>query len=98
AGSIEETLHDQIAGQGYFLMNAVSGDKLFNRSVPHRAIGVVYNPDYDRWSNYVPTVLARRYDAFIYLDKTTALPPLHLHPDEHLLPTTVPCNFQLNNL
>jgi erythromycin esterase-like protein len=46
----------------------------------HRAIGVVYHPDYERYGNYVPTVLPRRYDAFLYLDETQALHPLHLQP------------------
>ncbi|MFD4997949.1 hypothetical protein [Streptomyces buecherae] len=27
--------------------------------------------------NYVPTVLVERYDAFRYLDRTSALTPLH---------------------
>jgi hypothetical protein len=44
----------------------------------HRAIGVVYNPHIERWGNYVPTLLARRYDAFIFLDGTDALDPLHM--------------------
>ena len=43
----------------------------------HRAIGVVYHPEYEG-ENYVPTVLPRRYDAFLYLDRTRALRPLHL--------------------
>jgi erythromycin esterase len=43
----------------------------------HRAIGVVYHPEYERFGNYVPTVLPRRYDAFVYLDQTQALHPLH---------------------
>jgi erythromycin esterase len=46
----------------------------------HRAIGVVYDPAYERYSNYVPTVLPHRYDAFIYLDETRALHPLHMRP------------------
>jgi erythromycin esterase len=46
----------------------------------HRAIGVVYNPEYEQWSNYVPTVLPLRYDAFLYLDATHALHPLHITP------------------
>lgn len=44
----------------------------------HRAIGVVYDPRSERWGNYVPTLLARRYDAFLYLDATEALDPLHM--------------------
>ncbi|MGK5450059.1 erythromycin esterase family protein, partial [Streptomyces radiopugnans] len=43
----------------------------------HRAIGVVYRPQAERWGNYVPTVLTDRYDAFLYLDRTRALEPLH---------------------
>lgn len=44
----------------------------------HRAIGVVYDPRHERWGNYVPTVLPQRYDAFLFLDRTEALHPLHL--------------------
>ena len=44
----------------------------------HRAIGVVYEPAHERWGNYVPTILPRRYDAFIFLDHTVALDPLHI--------------------
>jgi erythromycin esterase-like protein len=44
----------------------------------HRAIGVVYEPAHERWGNYVPTLLPRRYDSFIFLDHTDALDPLHM--------------------
>jgi erythromycin esterase-like protein len=44
----------------------------------HRAIGVVYHPEYEQYGNYVPTVLPRRYDAFLYFDETEALHPLHV--------------------
>ena len=47
------------------------------RSFAHRAIGVVYHPHYEQHGNYVPTVLPLRYDAFLYLDQTQALRPLH---------------------
>jgi erythromycin esterase-like protein len=43
---------------------------------------MVYNPRAERWGNYVPTVLGRRYDAFLWFNETTALEPLHgVHPD-----------------
>jgi erythromycin esterase len=42
----------------------------------HRAIGVVYHPEFEL-GNYVPTVLPKRYDAFLFLDETHALHPLH---------------------
>jgi erythromycin esterase len=48
----------------------------------HRAIGVVYRPELEQYGNYVPTVLPRRYDAFLYLDQTAAVRPL-LPPAEH---------------
>jgi erythromycin esterase len=43
----------------------------------HRAVGVVYDPDRDRYGNWVPTVIGQRYDSLIHLDATTALHPLH---------------------
>jgi erythromycin esterase-like protein len=44
----------------------------------HRAIGVVYNPELEHYGNYVPTILPERYDAFIYLDETHAVAPVHM--------------------
>jgi erythromycin esterase len=57
----------------------------------HLAIGVVYHPELEQFGNYVPTVLPRRYDAFVFLDQTTALRPLHL-PAVHTgeVPETYP--------
>ena len=49
---------------------------LFNEWIGHRAIGVVYNPEYEAYGNYVPSKMGSRYDAFIYIDETTALTPL----------------------
>ena len=46
--------------------------------VQHRAIGVVYNPEAERRGNYVPTVLPRRYDAFLFIDHTRAVDALHM--------------------
>jgi erythromycin esterase-like protein len=47
--------------------------------VGHRAIGVVYHPQRER-GNYVPTVITKRYDAFVYIDRTKALSPLAVEP------------------
>jgi len=56
-----------------------------------RAIGVVYNPSYEKQGNYVETILPIRYDAFLFIDETHALHPLHMpvSPDEEL-PETFP--------
>ena len=42
----------------------------------HRAIGVVYNPQFDR-RQFVPTIVPMRYDALIFFKETKALQPLH---------------------
>lgn len=55
----------------------------------HRAIGVVYHPERER-GNYVPTVLPDRYDAFVYLEETEAVHPLHLEPEGDREPETYP--------
>ena len=57
-----------------------------------RAIGVVYNPEYERYGNYVPTDLSKRYDALLFIDKTNALSPLHMLEikDSKDLPETFP--------
>jgi erythromycin esterase-like protein len=57
----------------------------------HRAIGVVYHPEYEQHGNYVPSVLPRRYDAFLYLDETEALHPLQFRwRREREVPETYP--------
>lgn len=67
-----------------------------NKSIPlskkygHRAIGVVYDPDSDHYHNYVASDITKRYDAFIYLDKTSALHPLHIEPEGLKMPETYP--------
>lgn len=49
---------------------------LFDEWIGHRAIGVVYNPEFEAYGNYVPSKMGSRYDAFIYLDETKALTPI----------------------
>ncbi len=65
-------------------------DVLMENHIGHRAIGVVYNPQNEKYGNYVPSILPLRYDAFIFLDETTALYPLHIEPDGHQVPETYP--------
>jgi erythromycin esterase len=56
----------------------------------HRAIGVVYDPDHEGWGNYVPTIVPSRYDAFIFIDETRALSPLHMPVKVGAVPETFP--------
>ncbi|WP_413366187.1 erythromycin esterase family protein [Lysinibacillus sp. 3P01SB] len=50
--------------------------ELFNEWIGHRAIGVVYNPEFEAYGNYVPSRVGSRYDAFIHIHQSTALRPL----------------------
>jgi erythromycin esterase-like protein len=59
--------------------------------IDHRAIGVVYDPHAERWGNYVPTIVPRRYDAFLFIEHSKALDPLHLAAAVHdEVPETYP--------
>lgn len=78
SGSWEDALHQ---------LNAEHRLLIFRHLLEHgaelaaprgrRAIGVVYHPRAEA-GNYVPTILPLRYDAFLYLDQTTTLHPLHV--------------------
>jgi erythromycin esterase-like protein len=87
-GSLEHLLHEEL-GRDALLVWPRDGARsgVLDRRLDHRAIGVVYRPQRERWGNYVPTVLGQRYDAFLYLEETTPLQPLHLErPGEHVPP------------
>src|SRR5205823_9915660 len=76
AGSWEDILHDLSADDRLLLLSDARPTRDLLAPRGHRAIGVVYHPNAERYGNYVPTVLPRRYDAFLYLDETEALRPL----------------------
>lgn len=88
-GSIEEWLH-KVQGCNQLILLRENDAGIFQKKMPHRAIGVVYNPAMEKYSNYVPTVMANRYDAFVYIDETKALHPLHLKPHDTDIPETYP--------
>jgi erythromycin esterase-like protein len=90
AGSWEDVLHRAGAVDKLLLLEDVRDSDAFLAVRGHRAIGVVYHPEYERLGNYVPTVLPRRYDAFCYLDETRPLHPLHLRPALEKIPETYP--------
>ncbi|MCR5887507.1 erythromycin esterase family protein [Hymenobacter sp. J193] len=60
------------------------------KPIGHRAIGVVYRPEFERFGNYVPSIIPERYDAFLFIDQTQALHALPTHPDEHTPPNMYP--------
>ena len=90
-GSWEYLLHQAGTENKLLLMeDFVNSDTLMENRIGHRAVGVVYNPLYEQYGNYVPTIVPLRYDAFIYLDTTSALHPLHIVPNGHQIPETYP--------
>jgi len=90
-GSWEEILHQLSMDDKLLLFQDEDRTGPLAVSRGHRAIGVVYHPQYEKYGNYVPTVLPARYDAFLYLDHTEALHPLALQPHEqHEVPETFP--------
>jgi erythromycin esterase len=91
-GSIEEILHSESADDKLILFDSGRWGEKFDQYAGHRAIGVVYHPERER-GNYVPTLLASRYDALIYIDETEALHPLHLELDGDQMPATYPFGF-----
>ena len=102
-GSWDNLIHNQSNGRNTLLVFRDDNDNQRNRGDllteetrskrrGQRAIGVVYNPEYERYGNYVPTNLAKRYDAFLHIDKTRALHPLHMPEikEDEDLPETFP--------
>jgi len=90
-GSWEYLLHAAGKENKLLLMeDFASNDQLMENHIGHRAVGVVYQPQYEKYGNYVPSILPLRYDAFIYLGETRALYPLHIKPDVHQVPETYP--------
>lgn len=88
--SWEYELHLLDAKDRIVFMNDAVKEAIGNKHFGHRAIGVVYRPKYEFLGNYVPSIMTERYDAFIYLDETTALHPIHIKPDGEQIPETYP--------
>jgi erythromycin esterase-like protein len=79
-GSWEDACHRADSEDKLFLFNDDPDGGVPGLEAPldHRAIGVVYAPGNERWGNYVPTVVPRRYDTFLYIDESHGVDPLHM--------------------
>lgn len=96
--SLEDHCHNlsQKMGSDFFLLfDDAPSESVLNRSIGHRAIGVVYHPEYERRGNYVPTILPKRYDAFVFIDKTHALVPFQVGFDPRKFPESYPHGTRL---
>lgn len=93
ADTWEDVLHKAAAKDALFVFpSEVSAEFADWRG--HRAIGVVYRPQHERYGNYVPTVLPRRYDAFLYVDQSTGVRPL-FRPTDAELPEEAPETYPM---
>ncbi|WP_329104020.1 erythromycin esterase family protein [Micromonospora sp. NBC_01699] len=72
-GSLEDRMHGMLPERALLVLSHGDRPEWLNEPADHRAIGVVYDPSFEEWGNYVPTRLADRYDAFIWCDQTTAV-------------------------
>jgi len=79
-GSYEDLFHRAEPDDAMLILDDLMDEQPFLTPRGHRAIGVVYHPEYEHHGNYVPTVLPFRYDIFLFIDETEALHPLELTP------------------
>ena len=88
--SWEYLMHTASPENKLLITNNLMKEPYLSNRIGHRAIGVVYHPEFEYNGNYVPSVIPMRYDAFIHIDRTKALKPLHITPNGHLVPETYP--------
>jgi len=92
-GSWEEMLHRLSTDDKIILSKDLREVPELQRRIGHRAIGVVYDPKFEAFGNYVPTVIPERYDAFIYFDETEAVHPLRMKTTGGKEPDLYPWNY-----
>lgn len=89
-GSWGARLHADVGQDALLLSSELRPLPELHEHIYHRAIGVVYRPEREKYGNYVPTVVPERYDAFLYFEQTRALHPLPTPTDEHMPPDLYP--------
>lgn len=76
-GSVEDLLRSSLDVPATLVVVPADRPRWLTEPTEHRAIGVVYRPEAERWGNAVPIVLGSRYDAFCWCETTSAVVPLH---------------------
>ena len=79
-GSFEDAIHASEVGDALLLFDGTDdgGVAGLDEPIGHRAIGVVYDPRREQWGNYVPTIVPRRYDAFIHIEESSGVDAFHM--------------------
>jgi erythromycin esterase-like protein len=73
-GSYEDILSKLKLHNFYFLFDHKDRkNSWLNQYRKHRAIGSVYNPENESLTNYDPTILPQRYDAFVFIRHTNPI-------------------------
>ncbi|WP_224997773.1 erythromycin esterase family protein [Cesiribacter sp. SM1] len=75
-GSWENMLHQLSDENKIILSRDIQNQQYLQQPLGHRAVGVVYHPNLEAYGNYVPSVIPKRYDAFLFIDKSRALHPI----------------------
>jgi erythromycin esterase len=88
--SWESLLHESGADDKLILTHELKDHPRMAQPFDHRAIGVIYHPERERYGNYVPSLIPVRYDAFIFLNESSALHPIKVDDDPRLVPETYP--------
>jgi erythromycin esterase len=88
--SWEYLLHQLGKKNRIVFMNEEMKSQIGKQAILHRAIGVVCSPMSGQYGIYVPSYMPYRYDAFMFIDETRALHPLHIEPDGNQMPETFP--------
>ena len=86
----EDVLHAAAPPQASFIFPTGDRPDLLKDWLDHRAIGVVYDPEQERRSNYVPSVLGDRYGAFCWFEQSQGVWPLHTRSVDTLELETYP--------
>ncbi len=77
-GSWEQILHQQSAIDKFILFDETRNDTAFQHKwIYQRAVGVVYHSR-ERSGTYSLSLMSRRYDAYIFIDHSTALHPIDI--------------------
>ncbi|WP_187262730.1 erythromycin esterase family protein [Pontibacter beigongshangensis] len=92
-GSWEAMLHEISEEDKVMLSGDLREVPELRNPIPHRAIGVVYDPKFEQFGNYVPSVIQERYDAFVYFEESQAVHPLHLKLKNAREPELYPWNY-----
>jgi erythromycin esterase-like protein len=91
-GSYERLFHRSGVDRGLFELSPERHGELcalLGERRLERAIGVVYRPETERWSHYFLADLPRQFDAWIWLEETSAVMPLPA-ARPHGVPDTFP--------